>query len=202
MVNRGKARRAVVVPHCFPALRRAATLSLLAVLLWPVTQADEPDRVWVLVDGDRREIRVMRADETLAVYPGIAVGRSGIGDKTRRGDDVTPVGRYRIGYLKPDSRFRRFYGFDYPGRHDARRALDDGRIDQSTFDLIIAAHDRGEMPPQHTPLGGYLGIHGLGSGSLEIHKRFNWTRGCVAVTNEQIDDLAGWVGEGTVVVVR
>jgi murein L,D-transpeptidase YafK len=188
--------------HRFRTVRWTVTLSLLAVLLSPTAQAEDPGRVWLLVDGDRRELRVMRAEDTLAVYPGIAVGRSGIGDKARRGDDVTPVGRYRIAYLKPESRFRRFYGFDYPGRHDARRALDDGRIDQPTFDQIIAAHDRGEMPPQHTPLGGFVGIHGLGSGSPEVHKRFNWTRGCVALTNEQIDDLAGWVGEGTVVVVR
>jgi L,D-peptidoglycan transpeptidase YkuD (ErfK/YbiS/YcfS/YnhG family) len=39
-------------------------------------------------------------------------------------------------------------------------------------------------------------------GDEKIHGRFNWTEGCIAVTNEQIDELAQWVGIGTLVSVR
>jgi len=174
----------------------------IAMLLWATAWAERPETVWLLVDGQSRELRVMRGGDTLAVYEGISVGRAGIGGKQRRGDDVTPVGRYEITYVKPDSRFRRFFGINYPNHVDARRALEDGRIGQPTYDRIQAALEQSRLPPQHTPLGGYVGIHGLGSGSLEIHQKYNWTRGCVALTNEQIDDLAAWIRKGTAVVIR
>lgn len=51
-------------------------------------------------------------------------------------------------------------------------------------------------------IGGQIGIHGLGAGDKEIHKVFNWTHGCIALTNEQIDQLTRWVGKGTVVKVE
>ena len=60
----------------------------------------------------------------------------------------------------------------------------------------------GDIPPQVTPLGGYLGIHGVGEGDPGIHADFNWTHGCIALTNQQIDDLAGWIRIGMRVVVR
>jgi L,D-peptidoglycan transpeptidase YkuD (ErfK/YbiS/YcfS/YnhG family) len=58
------------------------------------------------------------------------------------------------------------------------------------------------QPPQNTILGGAIGIHGIGNGDPEIHKRFHWTEGCVAVTNEQIERLAELVDIGTRVVIR
>ena len=58
------------------------------------------------------------------------------------------------------------------------------------------------MPPQQTALGGHIGIHGIGAGDPRIHEDFNWTSGCIALTNAQIDDLAGWVRLGMRVVVR
>jgi lipoprotein-anchoring transpeptidase ErfK/SrfK len=60
----------------------------------------------------------------------------------------------------------------------------------------------GKTPPQHTPLGGYIGIHGVGSGDPEVHRAYNWTNGCVALTNAQIDILAEWARAGTPVEIR
>jgi L,D-peptidoglycan transpeptidase YkuD (ErfK/YbiS/YcfS/YnhG family) len=51
-------------------------------------------------------------------------------------------------------------------------------------------------------LGGAIGIHGIGGGSPDVHRRFHWTEGCVAVSNEQIERLAELVGIGTRVVIR
>jgi L,D-peptidoglycan transpeptidase YkuD (ErfK/YbiS/YcfS/YnhG family) len=51
-------------------------------------------------------------------------------------------------------------------------------------------------------LGGSIGIHGVGAGNRRIHEDFNWTEGCVALTNEQIDDLDRYIHIGTRVVIR
>ena len=70
------------------------------------------------------------------------------------------------------------------------------------FDAIKKAHVEGQVPPQNTKLGGYVGIHGLGRGDPGIHHDLNWTRGCIAVTNAQMNQLMGLVGKGAIVRIR
>ena len=53
-----------------------------------------------------------------------------------------------------------------------------------------------------TALGGQLGIHGLGVGDAEIHRAYNWTRGCVALEDWQIDELRPWLRVGMPVEIR
>ena len=60
---------------------------------------------------------------------------------------------------------------------------------------------QGQTPPQNTALGGYIGIHGLGNRDPAIHKKMNWTDGCIALTDEQIEQLAQWIDVGTRVVI-
>ena len=58
---------------------------------------------------------------------------------------------------------------------------------------------------QNTPLGGAIGIHGIGEiteEKLEIHRTINWTKGCIALTNDEIDDLLHYIGVGTKVVIN
>ena len=58
-------------------------------------------------------------------------------------------------------------------------------------------------PPQDTPLGGQIGIHGLGHGNPGIHNAgINWTSGCVALDNRQIEALRPWVKVGMRVEIR
>ena len=63
------------------------------------------------------------------------------------------------------------------------------------FSWFRPGHDQGR------PLG-QLGIHGVGMGDMKVHETVNWTEGCIALTNEQVRDLAKWVVVGTRVVVR
>ena len=60
----------------------------------------------------------------------------------------------------------------------------------------------GKTPPQDTPLGGQIGIHGIGNGDQDIHHNYNWTNGCIALTNEQIDQLGKWIKPGVLVNIR
>jgi L,D-peptidoglycan transpeptidase YkuD (ErfK/YbiS/YcfS/YnhG family) len=75
-------------------------------------------------------------------------------------------------------------------------------IGQSTYNAIVDAEMAGQIPPQNTDLGGQIGIHGLGSASLSVHEEFDWTHGCIALTNDQIDRLSQYVEKGTLVTVK
>ena len=157
---------------------------------------------WVLVDTPAMTLSVMRGEDVLAVFENISIGSNGTTLAKHVADERTPLGDYTIREIRSSDRFHRFLALDYPSMEDAERALDDGRINRKEFERIRLARQRGENPPQDTPLGGHLGLHGIGEGSPEIHARFNWTNGCIALTNEQIDALAEWVKVGTLVRIR
>jgi murein L,D-transpeptidase YafK len=160
------------------------------------------DGVWLLIDTNALKIEVKKGEQTVDIIEGIAIGQSGVGQKTRRGDNVTPSGEYRIGWVGDRSTFHRFFGLNYPSPQDAEYGLRKGIIDKYTYSDIVHAHLYGQVPPQNTPLGGRVGIHGLGSASLKIHQTMNWTHGCIAMTDSQIDHLSQWINTGTLVKIK
>ncbi len=158
--------------------------------------------IWLLIDTKNLLLKVKQGDETLDVFNNIAIGRGGAGEKNKAGDDITPLGNYKIAWVNYDSPYQVFYGFDYPSIENARNALQRGLINKPVFDSIVRAHKNGQVPPQNTPLGGQIGLHGLGRGDVRIHLMTNWTHGCIALTNKQIERLGRWIEKGTVVVIR
>ena len=178
----------------------ACLLALLLSFAGPASaQTMEP---WLLVDTAGLSVSVMRGDEVLTVFENIAIGSNGATRDKKVEDERTPLGDYRITEIRDSRRFYRFMALDYPTLEDAGRALDDGRIDKQDYARIQKAWRRGIPPPQDTPLGGHLGLHGLGDGNPEIHERFNWTNGCIALTNEQVDELAELITAGTLVKIH
>ncbi len=160
------------------------------------------DDVWLLVDTKALTIEVKKGQQTLETLNDIAIGRGGAGFKSHKGDNVTPFGSYRIGWVGEQSNFRKFFGLTYPSAEDAQKALQQGVINQMAYNSIITAHRSNQVPPQNTPLGGRIGIHGLGRADEKIHKSMNWTHGCIALTNGQIDHLSHWLDKGTVVKIK
>ena len=160
------------------------------------------DKVWVLVDTKAKQVDVKKGSQTLESFSNIAIGRKGAGFKEQRGDFITPLGTYKIGWINRNSHYRLFFGFDYPSLNNAKRALQDGLISRRAFQKIAKAHQKNRVPPQNTAMGGQIGIHGLGLASKLIHDEFDWTRGCIALTNQQIDRLARWISKGTLVKVK
>jgi len=158
--------------------------------------------VWLLVDTTALRIEVKKGERTLDIINDIAIGRGGAGYKTHRGDDITPFGDYRIGWVGERSNFRRFFGLTYPNVQDARTALLKGIINEDTYERIVEANESNRIPPQNTPLGGQIGIHGLGAGDIKIHRSMNWTHGCIAMTNNQIDHLSRYLEPGMVVKIK
>lgn len=158
--------------------------------------------IWLLIDSKKLQLDVKLGDITLVSFANISVGRNGAGFKRKRGDDTTPLGKYKISWINRKSRYHRFYGFNYPSSKNAHQALKKGLINKKTYDSVINAHENNRVPPQNTPLGGMIGIHGLGKGDKEIHTTMNWTHGCIALTNQQINKLDTWIKKDTIVVVK
>lgn len=178
---------------------RFCLLVFLSLLLAGPAAADAP---WLRVDTNRRTLSVIQDEKTLLQIDDIAIGRGGPSRLHTANDGTTPLGRFQIAWINADSPYHLFFGFDYPNWDQAFEAFSNGVIDESTLLRISHALGRGRLPPQDTALGGNIGIHGLGNGDLKVHQSFNWTEGCVAVSNEQIDQLAGWVTIGTFVVIE
>jgi murein L,D-transpeptidase YafK len=157
---------------------------------------------WLLIDTRKELLTVMGETGPLEKFDNIALGVRGAGMKLRRGDEITPLGSFKVGWISNESRFHRFIGLNYPNLEYASLAYHDGRIDKTTYQAIRAALREGKRPPQKTALGGYIGIHGTGAGDPYIHENINWTNGCIALTNKQIKRLLAWVKVGTRVEIR
>mgnify|MGYP000858934274 FL=1 len=158
---------------------------------------------WLLIDTKADKLIVMQNAQPVEVFHQIAVGSSGAGLKYQRGDNKTPLGVFRVGWVNDHSRFNKFIGLDYPNPDYAERALREHRIDRSTYERIHSAWISGRTPPQDTPLGGQIGIHGVGAGNPRVHEAgIDWTSGCVALDNWQINALRPWIKVGMRVEIR
>lgn len=180
---------------------RAPLAIVVLCLVWltpPLRAAD----YWILVDTTALTLTVLQDEKPVATHADISIGRNGFTRQKVSRDQRTPLGAYHVSAIRNNSRFHRFIAIDYPSLDDARDALRSGRIDEATFQAILGAHERGQQPPADTPLGGHIGIHGIGTGDAGIHADFHWTDGCIALTNEQIDELTPLITLGMTVVIH
>lgn len=207
LVNR---RRFLAMALSLPAVASAAVTApsqasptdLVETLLSRAHVPRHSNELWVLVEDQEATLSVFRGNALLERFAPISLGRAGAKTQRVRGDNVTPMGEFRINRFNYESQWRTFIGIDYPTPAHARMALEKGIYSQTDYDDYFDYYRRYGHPPQNTALGGAIGIHGLGSADPDIHGRYHWTQGCVAVTNEQIDRLAALVGVGTRVVIR
>ena len=133
--------------------------------------AHNDDAIWIDVDTNEHTLVVMHGERVRAIFKNVAIGRFGTTWTKMTKDDKTPLGKFRVGWVNEKSRYYRFYGLNYPNLDTAKRALDENRIDEETWLSILEAKNMGKTPPQDTPLGGHIGIHGIGRGDQEIHHR-------------------------------
>jgi murein L,D-transpeptidase YafK len=143
----------------------------------PEPLTDPIDRI-VIEKAERRMI-LYRDGVPLRVYR-IALGFAPEGDKERQGDGRTPEGTFRINRRNPESEYYLSLGIDYPQRDD-----------------LIRASAGGYSP------GGDNFIHGQPEGVTGRQRiKIDWTAGCIAVTNEIMDELWRVVAMGTEVEIR
>jgi len=164
--------------------------------------APTTDDVWLSIDTDHLSIAVMQGEKSVKVFENIAIGSAGTTLNKHRNDSTTPLGDFKITEIRRSERFKLFMALNYPNLDHTERAYQEHRINAREYRALRYDLDRGRPPSQNTSLGGQLGIHGVGRGDLKVHESVNWTEGCIAVTNEQLQELAKWVAVGTRVVVR
>ncbi|MEM9596209.1 MAG: L,D-transpeptidase [Acidobacteriota bacterium] len=148
----------------------------------------------IVVHKSSRELWLYEGEIVVRRFP-VGLGFAPEGHKAREGDGATPEGRYTVCVKNPQSRYHLSLGLDYPGRSDAERGLGAGRITADQHARIVDALERGVCPPWDTPLGGEIYIHGRGSAA-------DWTLGCVALDDPDIETLFRAVGVGTSVEIR
>jgi murein L,D-transpeptidase YafK len=136
---------------------------------------------FVLVLKGPRRLLLLRGAEVLRDYE-VSLGRNPVGPKRRHGDGRTPEGRYRIESRVERSRFYRALRISYPNEQD----LDFAR--------------RAGIAP-----GDGVMIHGLPDGEGwvgDAQRDFDWTDGCIAVTDDEMDEIWGLVDDGTPIEIR
>lgn len=136
---------------------------------------------------------VLQDDTLIRDYP-IGLGPCPVGDKQKRGDGRTPEGEFFVCVKNPRSKYYKSVGLSYPGKKHAAQALSSGLLPYGDYENILEAQTRKRRPPWKTFLGGDICIHGGGA-----HE--DWTRGCVALYNFDMNELFAMVTVGTPVYV-
>ena len=143
--------------------------------------ATQPQVDHVLVLKQKHKLMLLSGDQIVRTYS-VALGAGGLAPKRREGDNKTPEGLYRIDYRNPASKYHLALHVSYPAETD-----------------IEAARRRGVSP------GGAIMIHGLGKDfeSLgEKQSRYDWTAGCIAVTDAEIEEIWRLVPDETPIEIR
>lgn len=118
----------------------------------------------------------------------MGLGFAPTGHKQVEGDGKTPEGWYPTSD-KPWSVFDDAIAIHYPATRDAAEALADHRIRSRQYNVVAASNLRRAVPPQRTPMGGAILIHGGGSSS-------DWTLGCIALEDQDLGDLRSRLPKG------
>lgn len=156
---------------------RVLPLLLLAVV--PASAAEHVD--YILIIKSTHTLTLMNHGKILKTYQ-IALGTVPVGPKAKRGDHKTPEGNYIINGKDSHSEFHLALHLSYPNAADRRRA-----------------HKLGVNP------GGDVEIHGLMPEHAwlgPLHRQQDWTDGCIAVTNSEIEEIWDLVPVGTLVEIR
>ena len=175
-----------------------AVAALLTVAVWPgasTSAAGIARRAAAAIAAAAADPRVDRVvvekrDHRLTLWSGgaawktyrVALGRGGLAPKTRQGDDLVPEGFYRIDARNAQSAYHLALHISYPNAADLARAR------------------KLRVEP-----GGDIMIHGLPNHYGWIggaHRLHDWTRGCIAVTNDEIEEIWRLVPAGTPVEIR
>jgi tetratricopeptide (TPR) repeat protein len=135
----------------------------------------------ILIEKKERRLTLIAKGKLLKTYQ-IALGGNPDGPKERQGDNKTPEGTYVIDSRNKDSRYHLSLHISYPNEKDKKRAKQLG------------------VSP-----GGDIMIHGIKNGFSwvgDLHTEVDWTKGCIAVTDEEIEEIDSLAPNGTIVEIR
>jgi len=155
--------------------------SFLHCLPSKLTAQNPPKVDRIVIEKSKRTMSLLDDTKVIKSYK-VALGGNPKGAKDRQGDHKTPEGLYFVDAKKPSSQFHKARHVSYPNESDRARAKKLG------------------VSP-----GGDIEIHGLGAKWGWVgagHRASDWTDGCVAVTNEEIDEIYPLIKVGTPIEIR
>lgn len=159
-------------------------LALIILIAWlnypePTLTGKTADKI--LVEKSARRLSLLSQDKVLKSYD-ISLGWQPEGKKQQEGDGRTPEGFYKIDYRNPHSAFHLSLHISYPNNNDLKNAKANGYA-----------------------TGGAIMIHGMKNGFGKIgklHRFVDWTAGCIAVTDSEIEEIWQAVPDETVIEIR
>ena len=152
------------------------------------------ERARVVVHKAARSLELFDGERLVKAYR-VALGTNPTDPKRKEGDGCTPEGTYYVCTKNERSRYHLFLGLSYPNAADAARGLRAGQITRAQHEAIVGAAAARERPPWDTRLGGEIGLHGAGTDT-------DWTAGCVALSNKNIEELFLLLSLGDEVVIE
>ncbi len=178
----------------YPALNRCIRLSVICLVVVfaqsllassPIIRSVVTGKVdFVLVEKSERTLYLMSNGRVVRSYP-IVLGKNPIGHKKEAGDGRTPEGLYTLNWRNPDSQFYRSIHISYPNEQDLEVAR---AYNRDPGNLIMIHGSPGWVP------------------SVEWAKQWlhqeDWTEGCIAVTNDVMDEIWDLVRDGTPIEIR
>jgi murein L,D-transpeptidase YafK len=163
-------------------LRAVGFLLPIFLLWWSFAfSASDQQAAKILIEKKAKRLTLFSKDQPIRTYK-IALGGNAVGPKEREGDNKTPEGIYGIDSRNKRSGYHLSLHVSYPNEKDRKRAKELG------------------VSP-----GGDIMIHGIKNGFGwvgSLHTWLNWTKGCIAVTDREIEEIDKLVPNGTVVEIR
>ncbi|MBK1734535.1 hypothetical protein CKO15_04385 [Halorhodospira abdelmalekii] len=184
-------------------LRARAPLSRDRLEIAPGVTIDETEH-WALIDLRERAIALIRGDRVVERLGPVTIGQRGAAEVRERGSLQSPLGVFRVIGFNPESEYHIFIHLSYPEVEHMLIGYRRGWVSEATLQRYLAARRAGEIPLQDTPLGGQIGIHGTGAERQRLARhaqQIDWTYGCYAVSDAQIERIADFLEVGAPVVV-
>lgn len=159
-----------------------------------LTPLEEMERPRIYIYKEKRRLYVLQSNVLVRDYP-IGLGSRPKGDKKRKTDGKTPEGEFRICAKDPSTPHSEALLLSYPSVDSAEKALSQKLIGPVDYREILTANEKNLPPPEDTPLGGDIFIHGGGAHT-------DWTDGSIALYDSDMKELFAIASKGTRVVIR
>lgn len=157
------------------------------VVMKRLFKSEPTGTIYLIVDKSDYELQVYDEEGWYATYP-VVFGNKDLSDKLMEGDRRTPEGSFKVISKRPHNKWHKMFMLDFP----TRESID--RFNQRKAQGAI---------PKGAKIGGGIAIHGTWpNDNIVVDDFTNWTNGCVALKNSDLDELDAILPVGTKVTIR
>ena len=154
---------------------------------------------WIVIEKTSKTLVLYQNGKKVGSFP-CSFGLNPLIPKIKKGDLATPEGLYKVSHKKSSRKYYLFVGLDYPNLKDILKAFWEGRLTKEEYQRYLEAYRAGKS--LDGPLGNQIGIHGGGlyrKGQSRSVR--NWTHGCIALDNKNMERIYRFVEPGTPVLI-